>query len=100
MLILLSDFLQISEDILHLCKKNLWEEVETLQNKRALLMKSINSTELPSDKQELDKCQQLTKLAQLIDLQILKASDLRKKNLYSEIKANNKSKKMNTAYKC
>jgi hypothetical protein len=99
MLNLLEKSIALSKVILEHCQQDDWEKVNTLQAQRQQLMSAIANTGLPKDDDALHKCSTLAAKLTTIGAEIEKLSKLNKEKIYTEIKASNKSKRMNTAYK-
>ena len=98
MLHLLQKTMRLSEQISEQINIQNWTEAEKLQDQREQLLAQLPELAVPLDKEELFVVNKLSKsIKQLVKLQLEQRGD-RKKVLLNEIKNNNKSKKMQTAY--
>ncbi|MEH6442285.1 MAG: flagellar protein FliT [Oceanospirillaceae bacterium] len=94
----LNEVLAISRQILEQSKVQEWDEVEALQSKRASLTQTLQTIPVPVAQQDIDSCANVSFQIQTLNDEILLLSQTNKQNLYEDIKRNNKSKKMSTAY--
>jgi len=98
MLEILEKALSVSKEINTCIAQNDWSSVEKLQLERDKILAKLPQTKLPTDKNDLAKVNQLVhKIKDMTQTQI-DNSEERKETLLCEIKNNNKSKKMKTAY--
>ena len=98
MLHLLQKAMKLSEHISGQINIKNWTEAARLQSMREQLLAGLAELELPTDKEDLALINQLSNDIKILVAAQLEQSNQRKNNLLNEIKNNNKSKKMQTAY--
>jgi len=98
MLNLLEKAIDLSKEILELCKEDDWDSVNTLQTQRQQLIALIANTPLPENNETLNKCSILAASLKSISKEIEILSRVHKEVILTEIKASNKAKRMTTAY--
>jgi len=98
MLEILEKAMSLSEEIDGCIKQDDWSKAEKLQLERDKVLALLPQTELPSDKNDLAKINQLSLTVKEMAKSQRENSEKRKEILLREIKNNNKSKKMKAAY--
>jgi len=98
MLDLLNKAMRLSKEITELFDREEWDKAQQLQQQRELLLNQLPNTELPSDSHALAKINTLSIEIKTITKEQLVISTARKDALLQQIKNNNRSKKMKTAY--